>query len=117
MKRREENQKSARIFNVYSGNNNEITEEKFIQKKINFNEKKALGRTGSLSCLFDRTDNYEKRTKLHSTKMTKDSNFFIPAEKPEKRQKHTVISGLDNKDPLNTIAPKQEKFDIKNKSL
>ena len=49
--------------------------------------------------------------------MTKDSNFFKPSEKPEKRAKHTVNSGLDSKDPLNTKIPKQENFDLKNKSL
>lgn len=116
-KRNEENKKTARIFNVNDPRNNTITEENNFMQKKKYSEQKALGRTGSLSCLFDKTDTYEKRNKLHSDKMTKDSNFFIPAEKPPKRAKHTVDSGLDSKDPLNTKIPKQQRFDMNNKTL
>jgi hypothetical protein len=117
LKRKEENQNSARIFNLNSGNLNEKIEEKSFQRKKNYNDNKILGRTGSLTTLFERTDNNEKREKLHSTKMTKDSNFFAPADKPPKRIKQTVNYGLDSKDPLNTKIPDKEIFDINNKSL
>lgn len=108
MKKYEENNTASRILQP-----NRSMEDIGIYKNSKIkvdNGNKNLERCGSITSLFEKTPNLESKYKLHSEKMNKDSQIFLPDTKAKKRLRATYNHNLDSKDPLNVYVPESKDF-------
>lgn len=89
---------------------------KFNANRYNDDEKKMV-RCGSIQTLLQKTPEIEVKTKLHSGKMTEDSNIFVPDREPKRRLRSGYEHNLDSKDPLNIRAPESQEYNLSSLKL
>ena len=76
-----------------------------------------MERCGSIKSLLDKTPEIEVKIKLHSEKMIKDSQIFVPDKQRKRRIRTSYDHNLDSKDPLNFKTPEIKPYDLLSQKL